>query len=257
MKDPNPLNDGAGLRKLKKRGVKVSVGVLEEEAQGLNKPFAKFITTGMPYVTVKLAESIDGKIATRAGDSKWITGPASRRYVHDLRSRVDAVMVGVNTVIKDDPRLTCRIPGRRDPARVIVDSALKTPPGARIFSGSSAAPVYIATLRRAGTVAKDARLIRTRSDHGRVDLKELLKKLARLGMTHILVEGGGELVSGLVEKKLVDEFMFFIAPMIIGGRDAVSSVGGVGARRMGQTLALGEMKVRRFGKDILIEAEVK
>ena len=241
MKDPNPANNGRGIRKLRKHGIKTSVGVLEDKARDLNRPFIKFITTGMPYVTVKMAESLDGKIATKTGDSKWVTSEDSRQYVRKLRSKVDAVMVGVNTVIKDDPALLSRIPGVREPARVIVDSDLKTPRNAKIFSTASISPVYIATAKR---------------KHGKVDLRDLLKKLGKMGMINVMVEGGGGLVAGLIEKKLVDEFLFFIAPKIIGGKDAVTSVEGTGVRQMSQALMLNNMKIRKFRKDILITAEV-
>ncbi|MFA6320864.1 MAG: bifunctional diaminohydroxyphosphoribosylaminopyrimidine deaminase/5-amino-6-(5-phosphoribosylamino)uracil reductase RibD [Candidatus Omnitrophota bacterium] len=252
MKDPNPITNGKGLKKLKQHGVAVVSGILENEAASINKPFVKFITTGMPYVTVKMAESLDGKIATRSGDSKWITGDDSRRYVHGLRAKSDAVMVGVNTVIKDDPALISRVSKGKQPVRIIVDSALKTPRNARVFSFSGVSPVYIATTKK----TKTHNIITAKSDHGKVDLKDLLKKLGRMGLIHVMVEGGGELAAGLVEKKLVDKFLFFIAPKIIGGRDAVTSVEGRGISRMSQALVLNNLKIRKFKKDILIEAEV-
>ena len=241
MKDPNPVNNGKGIRKLNNHGIKTTVGVLSDDAKALNKPFIKFMTTGMPFVTVKMAESLDGKIATRTGDSKWVTGEDSRRWVHELRGRVDAVMVGANTVRKDDPGLISKLPGRKQPARVIVDSDGKIPKSARIFSTADISPVFIAA---------------TRSGHGRIDLRDLLKKLGAMGMIHILVEGGGELVASLVEKRLVDEFLFFIAPKIVGGRDALTAVEGYGISKMSQALVLKNMKVKKFKKDILIEARV-
>ena len=240
MKDPNPLNNGRGIRKLKLHGIKISAGILESEAKKANRPLIKFITTGMPYVTVKMAESLDGKIATRTGDSKWITGEDSRKYVHRLRAKVDAVMVGANTAMIDDPTLLSRTSNEKQPVRVIVGNRRKIPRNARIISTAANAPVYIAAAKRGG----------------KVDLKDLLKKLGGMGMTHVLVEGGGELVAGLVEKRLVDAFLFFIAPKIIGGRDAKTSVEGDGIRRMSQAIRLNGMKIRKFRKDILIEAEV-
>jgi diaminohydroxyphosphoribosylaminopyrimidine deaminase/5-amino-6-(5-phosphoribosylamino)uracil reductase len=241
MKDPNPVNNGKGIRNLNNHGIKTSVGILGEDAKALNKPFIKFITTGMPFVTVKMAESLDGKIATKTGDSKWITGEDSRRYVHKLRAKVDAVMVGANTVAKDDPGLISKVSGGKQPARVIVDSDGKIPKNAKIFSTTSISPVIIAT-------AKGGR--------GRVDLRNLMKKLGGMGMIHILVEGGGELVASLVEKRLVDEFLFFIAGKIVGGRQALTPVEGMGISKMSQALILKDMKIRKFKKDILIEAEV-
>ena len=240
MKDPNPLNNGRGIRKLNAHGIKISAGILESEAKKANRPFIKFITTGMPYVTVKMAESLDGKIATRTGDSKWVTDEDSRKYVHRLRAKVDAVMVGANTAMIDDPTLLSRTSNGKQPVRVIVGNRRKIPRNARIFSTAANAPVYIAAAKRGG----------------KVDLKDLLKKLGGMGMTHVLVEGGGELVAGLIEKRLVDAFLFFIAPKIIGGRDAKTSVEGDGIRRMSQAIRLNGMKIRKFRKDILIEAEV-
>ncbi len=214
MKDPNPVNNGRGIRKLEKNGIETLCGVLEGEARALNKPFIKFITTGMPYLTVKMAESLDGKIATKTGDSKWISDEDSRRYVRSLRSKSDAVMVGINTFIKDNPTLLGGGANGKQPVRIIV--------GGR----------------------------------GRVDLKNLLKKLGKMGIINILAEGGGELVGSLVEKRLVDRFLFFVAPKIIGGRDAITPVEGDGIRRIDEALILGDMKVRKFKRDILIEAEV-
>ena len=162
-------------------------------------------------------------------------------------------MVGVNTVIKDDPLLLSRIPGGREPARVIIDSDFRAPRKARIFSTADIAPLYIATTKRG---AKGPHILTVKGDHGKCDLEDLLKKLGKMGMIRVLVEGGGGLVAGLIEKKLVDEFLFFIAPKIIGGKDAVTSVEGAGIRQMNQALILNKMKIRKFRKDILIEAEV-
>ncbi len=241
MKDPNPINNGRGIRRLKRAGIKTSAGILKTEAEELNKPFIKFMTTGLPYVTVKMAESLDGKIATKTGDSKWITGADSRQYVHRLRARADAVMVGANTAIKDDPALLSNVSGAKQPARIIVSGVVKIKPNSRIFATSDISPVYIASGHKRGR---------------KVDLKGLLKKLGKMGMIHILVEGGGELVASLVDDRLVDEFLFFIAPKIIGGRDAITSVEGKGVSRIDQALVFKTMKVRKFEKDILIEAEV-
>ena len=254
MKDPNPLNNGRGIRKLNRAGIATSVGILADEARELNKPFIKFIAASLPYVTVKMAESLDGKIATKTGDSRWITGEDSRRYVRMLRSKVDAVMVGVNTVIKDDPALLSGISGTREPARVIVDSDLKTPRNSKILATTDISPVYIATTKNA---ANGLNILTVKSDHGKVDLKDLLKKLGRMGIIHLLVEGGGELVASLIERKLVDEFLFFIAPKVIGGRDAVTPVEGNGIKRMDEALIFNKMKIRKFKRDILISAEVK
>ena len=258
MRDPNPINNGRGTKKLRRRGIEVVVGILEEEARAINGPYIKFITTGFPFVTAKVAQSLDGKIATRTGDSRWITSRDARRYVHELRGKVDAVMVGANTVVKDDPLLTNRGYSDRQPVRIVVDSRLRIPLGARIFSNIDTSPLIIATVNRTHKTAqyldRGAKVISIKPRGGRVDIRALLNILAGHGMTNILVEGGGELVASLVEARLVDRFLFFVAPKIIGGKDAVTSVEGRGINKINRALTLKDMVVRRFGKDILIEA---
>lgn len=241
MKDPNPLNNGRGIKRLKRAGIWILTGILERESAALNAPFIKFITTGLPYVTVKMAQSLDGKIATASGQSRWITSEESRRYVHKLRGRVDAVMVGANTVIKDDPLLLSKAKVKKQPARIIVGGESRIPRTARIFSRTDESPVIIATAEKSGK---------------RVDLKYLLKILAKMGMINILVEGGGELAAGLVERNLADRFLFFIAPRIIGGRTAPTSVEGDGVLKLNRAPALKNISIKRFTDDILIEGEV-
>ena len=239
MKDPNPITNGRGIKRLNRSGVKTVVGILEEEAKSLNRPYIKFITKKMPYVTVKAAESLDGKIATRTGDSKWITSGEARRYVHRLRAKVDAVMVGANTVLKDNPLLLSGVSGPRGPIRIIVCGRQKIPKSSKIFSTRRGHPPVLLA----------------RSKNGRVNLKELLKELAKREIANILVEGGGELIASLVENSLVDRFLFFIAPKIIGGRDAKTPVEGEGVGRMKEASVLKNVRVKRFANDILIEAE--
>lgn len=262
MKDPNPINNGRGISKLNRCGIKTTTGILEKEVRQLNRPYLKFITSRIPYVTVKTAESIDGKIATKTGDSKWITAEDSRAYVHRLRGRVDAIMIGVNTVIKDNPTLISKTSGEKQPIRIIVDTSLRTPPAAKIFLNSDRFPVIVATtetkaspkqrlLEKAG-----AKILFVNKKDGKVDPKDLLKKLGAMDIMHLLVEGGGELAAGLIDERLVDRFLFFIAPKIIGGRNAVTPVEGQGVRRVSEALILGKFKIRKFKKDILIESEV-
>ncbi|MDP3803971.1 MAG: bifunctional diaminohydroxyphosphoribosylaminopyrimidine deaminase/5-amino-6-(5-phosphoribosylamino)uracil reductase RibD [Candidatus Omnitrophota bacterium] len=239
MKDPNPINNGRGIKKLVRYGINVKTGVLKDEAITLNKPYIKFITKKMPYITVKIAESIDGKIATRTGESKWITQEDARRYVHALRAKADAVMVGANTVLKDDPLLLSKESGAKQPIRIVVCGSRKIPNSSRIFSHSDRFPVILA-----------------KSKNGRVDLRRLLRELANSQIANILVEGGGELVASLVEKRLVDRFLFFIAPKIIGGRDAVTPVEGMGIDRIVKAVRLKNVLIKRFKEDVLIEAEV-
>ena len=242
---------------MRRHGIATTVGVLEQDARALNAPFIKFITRRMPYVTVKMAQSLDGKIATRTGDSRWVSSEASRRMVHELRGRVDAVLVGVNTVKRDDPRLLS-VSARKQPARIIVDSNLSTPLASRILRTTKSAPLYIAVKRGVDPARarpyeqKGARVLYLDGRRGRVDLGALMRALAELDMMHVLCEGGGELVAGLVEKKLADEFLFFVAPKLIGGRGAVTSMEGNGARCMRQAWRVSGMTAERCGEDILI-----
>ena len=228
MKDPNPINNGNGVRKLKKNGIRVETGILVKEAEEINRPYIKFITTGLPYITVKVAQSLDGKIATKTGDSKWISSEDSRRYVHELRGKVDAVMVGANTVLRDDPLLLSKV-SRKQPVRIIASDKSRKFKGAKIFSHLDKSPVLI--------------------------VKSLSEALARKEMMHILVEGGGELIASLVERNLVDRFLIFIAPKIIGGRAAKTAVEGIGINNIRDASNFKIKSIRRFKKDILIEAE--
>ncbi|MDP3791184.1 MAG: bifunctional diaminohydroxyphosphoribosylaminopyrimidine deaminase/5-amino-6-(5-phosphoribosylamino)uracil reductase RibD [Candidatus Omnitrophota bacterium] len=241
MKDPNPLNNGKGIKKLKKYGIGISCGVLREEAEYINKPYIKFITKKLPYVVVKVAQSLDGKIATKSGDSKWISSEDSRDYVQKLRANADAVMVGANTVIKDNPILLSRTSKGRQPARIIVDGRSKIPASADIFSTSRRSPVILASS--------------ILGYNKRADLERLLKALAKKGIMHILVEGGGELISGLIEKGLVDKMLIFVSGKIIGGRQAITAVEGEGAAKIKEAQNFKITKIKRFEKDILIEAE--
>lgn len=237
MKDPNPVNNGKGSGKLRRAGINIVIGVLKEDAEALNRPYIKFIKEKIPYVTLKMAESLDGKIATRTGDSKWITSEVSRRCVDRLRGRVDAVMVGSNTVLKDDPSLTCKIPGSKQPLRIIAGGISKISSSVKILSGTKVSEVLIA-----------------KGANGRVDLRKLLKKLGKAGIMHLLVEGGGELAASFIKMSLVDQYLFFIAPKIIGGRDAVTSVEGTGIKNISEAVILKNMSVKKSGEDILIEA---
>jgi diaminohydroxyphosphoribosylaminopyrimidine deaminase/5-amino-6-(5-phosphoribosylamino)uracil reductase len=262
MKDPNPVTDGRGIKKLKAHGVKTETGLLESEASAMNRPFIKFITKRLPWVRVKIAESMDGKIATVSGDSKWISSEESRRYVHRLRGKVDAVMVGINTVLKDDPTLLSALSGAKEPLRIVVDSALRIPVTSKLFLTSRDHSVLLATTKKASFKKAEAcakrgiSVLFCRSKDGRVDLRDLLKKLSWLNIIDLLVEGGGELAASLIEEKLVDQFMFFIAPKIIGGRDAKTAVEGRGVDKIKDAVKLKNVSTRMLASDILIEAEV-
>ncbi len=261
MKDPNPITNGRGIKKLNKYGIKTTIDVLGSESAAINRPFIKFVIKKLPFVRQKMAESIDGNLATKSGDSKWISSEESRKYVQVLRSKVDAVMVGVNTVLKDDPSLLSRIPGAKQPLRVIVDSKLRVPYSANIFKTSGRHSVILVTTKEA-SFKKAERLAKRgisvlfcKRKNGRVDLRDLLKKMSWLKVIDIMVEGGGELAAGLIENKLVDEFIFFISPQIIGGRDARTSVEGSGVNKVKDAMRLKNVSVRMCADDILVIAE--
>lgn len=262
MVDPNPLNNGRGIAKLKEYGIKTEVGFLEDRLKNLNESFIKYITKRAPFVTVKIAESLDGKIATKDGDSKWITSDKSRAFAHRIRSEFDAIMVGVNTVIRDNPTLDAWF-SKKHPIKVVTDSHLSTPQNAAIFSGNG--PVIIVTLpSRPGQVTDNrkaltgkAKILEVKEKSGQVNLRDMFKKLAQMEITNILVEGGGTLIGALFDEGLVDRVMFFISPKIIGGKESLSSVMGRGVSRVDNAFKLKNIKVRRIAEDILVEGDIK
>ena len=262
MVDPNPINNGRGIMILKEQGIKVEVGFLEDELKKINEPFIKYITKRMPFVTVKVAQSLDGKIATRKGESKWITSDKSRAWAHRIRRNYDAVMVGVNTVLRDDPRLDPWF-SKKHPAKIIVDSQLSISEKANIFSsGSRVIIITLATQPQQETENKKilsakAKILEVKEKAGQINLRDALRKLAQLDITNILVEGGGTLIGSLFDEGLVDKVMFFLSPKIIGGKDAPTSVMGEGIARIDRAIKIKDMRLRRFGEDILLEGYVK
>jgi len=261
MVDPNPLNNGRGVSILKQHKIKVEVGLLEQELKRLNEVFIKYITKKIPYVTVKVGQSLDGKIATKNGDSKWITSDKSRSYAHRLRQNFDAIMVGVNTVIRDNPTLEAWLSKKR-PIKIMVDSRLSIPQGANIFAKNS--QVIIATLpissgqetENRKILAQKAKILEVKEKEGQVNLKDMLHKIARLGITNILVEGGGTLIGSLFDEGLVDKVLFFISPKIVGGKEAIGSVMGKGVTRIDKAIRLKEVNLKRIGEDFLVEGYV-
>ncbi|MEM3030605.1 MAG: bifunctional diaminohydroxyphosphoribosylaminopyrimidine deaminase/5-amino-6-(5-phosphoribosylamino)uracil reductase RibD [Candidatus Micrarchaeia archaeon] len=253
MRDPNPKV--SGIEQLRKAGVRVDVGLLRKEAEELNAPFAKFITTGLPFLTLKLALSLDGKIATSTGESKWISGEASRALVQRMRAENDAIMVGINTVLADNPRLSCRLPGAKQPLRVVVDSRLRIPLNAHVLRGNN---VVIATANGADE-RKKTRLEKRgitvfSSGTGRVDIRALLRFLASRGVVSVMCEGGSELAGSLADARLIDRFVFFIAPKIICGRNGKTAIGGMGVTHLADAWRLRFTKIERIDGDVLIEA---
>lgn len=261
--DPNPLVSGQGEARLLDAGVSVGVGDGGDEAAELIAPHAKFVRTGTPLVTAKFAMSLDGKIATRTGDSKWITSAESRRYAHELRRRSDAIMVGIGTALADDPQLTARdvdgVPLPRQPLRVVVDSASRLPSDAAMLSQPGDTLVAMARedagararLEAAGALVFVAGDGDGRGDD-RVNLGALLSELGRREITSVLVEGGGALLGSLFDEGLVDRVVGFVAPVIIGGADALSPVGGSGAARMADAVRLSGARVERIGGDVVV-----
>jgi diaminohydroxyphosphoribosylaminopyrimidine deaminase/5-amino-6-(5-phosphoribosylamino)uracil reductase len=262
MVDPNPLNNGRGIRILRQHKINVEAGFLEDDLRSLNEAFIKYITKKMPFVTVKVAQSLDGKIATKSGDSKWITSDISRSLAHRIRKDYDAVVVGVNTLLRDNPRLDVWF-SKRQPAKVIIDSQLSVSKDANIFSGAGG--VIIVTLpispgqetENRKILEPKARILEAKEKAGQIDLKSALRKLTQIGIANILVEGGGTLIGSLFDEGLVDKILFFISPKIIGGKDAISSVMGKGITRIDRAVRLRNIKVRRLGEDFLVEAYVK
>lgn len=258
MRDPNPIVAGKGFAALRKAGVRVKVGVLSDEAEKLNEAYIKRMKTGRPFVILKTAMSADGKISTKTGDSKWISSEESRKMVHVLRSRCDAVVVGANTVVVDDPRLTSRIRGGRNPLRVVVDDKLKSPLNAKFFADDNA---IVATTSKANAKKKKAlekkgvRVLVLGKEE--VDLRKLVRALTRTGATSVLIEGGGTLNASALNQKIVDKIMFFIAPKIIGGANAKTPVEGKGIIRVEKALRIKDITATQVGCDILIEGYLK
>ncbi len=261
--DPNPQVTGDGAAYLASRGVEVEVGLLEAQARRLNEAWWKWVTTGLPLVIVKAACSLDGKIATSTGESQWLTGEAARAFGHRLRHQVDAILVGVGTVVADDPQLTARlIRGRgKDPIRIILDSRLRLPLTARVLHLESAAPTWVACTAKAPKEkikalekmgAEVLVLPQESPQSGRVALKPLLEQLGKRQVQSLLVEGGAETLGAFFEQRLVDKFYFFYAPKFLGGQDAPGVLGGQGVTHLKDAPQTRDLTIRRLGSDLLI-----
>lgn len=258
--DPNPNVTGDGVSRLKAAGIRTKVGESETRARQLMEAYLKFITTGLPFVTAKFGMSLDGKIATRTGESKWISGDKSRWQVHGLRAISDAIMVGINTVMADDPQLTARDergdPRDRQPLRVIIDSRGRIPAGSRLLSEPGDTLVAVANASaesQRGLASAGVQVVDVPGEDGSVDLPALMSHLgAGMSITSLCVEGGATLLGSMFDLGLVDKVIAFVAPMIIGGRDAPTPVAGIGFERMADTLRLERVRWDRFGRDMAI-----
>jgi diaminohydroxyphosphoribosylaminopyrimidine deaminase / 5-amino-6-(5-phosphoribosylamino)uracil reductase len=262
MEDPNPRVKGKGIRALERAGVKVRLGVMEEECRRLNEAFCKHITTGLPFVILKAAATLDGKIATRNGDSKWISSEASRRLVHRLRNEVDGIIVGIGTILKDNPLLTARIPGGKDPYRIILDAHLGTPESAQVIGTLPSKTILITTEKAPREKVKrllerGVQVWSLGSVGGKVDLKMCLAKLGEMGMMSLLVEGGSRIYGSFLDEGLADKLILFLAPRLMGDAQALSIFGGRGVGRLQEAALLKDMRLKRVGGDVVIEGYIK
>ncbi len=253
--DPNPRVRGRGVARLRRAGLRVDVGVLEEPCRALNEDFAKYVTRGLPFVVLKLAATLDGRIAARGGDSRWVTGSTARRRVHQLRNRLDAVVVGSETVRVDDPELTCRLRGGRHPLRVILDGRLRSPVSAWVFTRDPERTLLY-TLADDGAKAERLRrrgvTVRRGGGARAGSLRRVLRDLARDGIKSVLIEGGGVLAAHALRAGLVDRLAVFLAPKILGG-DGRPMVAPMQLRRMADALPIADLRLERLGADLFVQ----
>lgn len=262
--DPNPKHHKRGIALLRRKRVKVQVGLLKDEAVKLNAVFHKWITTGLPFVTIKAAMSLDGKIATRRGESKWITGPEARAVAHKLRAQHDAVLVGLNTVLRDDPALTVRLgkPVSRQPRRIVLDTSGRIPLTSQLLSDRFRSNTIVITTKRCGVSRREeiqsrgARVLIAPLRGDAIDLRWTLRQLGKMEITSLLVEGGGEAIASFLDQGLADRLAFFYAPILIGGNDSVCAVGGKGIARIEDALRLKHLSVQTIGHDLLVTGDL-
>jgi diaminohydroxyphosphoribosylaminopyrimidine deaminase/5-amino-6-(5-phosphoribosylamino)uracil reductase len=268
MRDPNPDVKGGGIDYLKHRGISIKTGVCEEQAERLNEIFIKYVKTNRPFTIIKCAATLDGRIATRTGDSRWVTGEESRRFVHRLRHAVDAIMVGINTVEKDDPSLTTRLENSTgglkglDPVRIVLDTHLKIIEEAKLLRLDSDSDTIIITGpsvsedKKAGIEQQGAKIIESPVKSGLIDLDILMDRLGALGITSLLIEGGSRVIASALSAGIVEKIFFFYAPKILGGDDGVPICKGQGADLMKNCIPVKDITVRQFGNDVMIQGYI-
>ncbi len=260
MRDPNPEVNGKGIEFLKQNGIEVREGILESSAKKLNEFYIKYITTKMPFVILKIAMTLDGKIATPEGESKWITSEESRKLVHKLRSQVDALLTASGTVLTDNPQLTCRIKGGKDPVRVIIDPELKIPTTYNVYNPP---PKTIAVVKAGLANSQKAKVLLSQgveiveNNSERIDLYWLMKELGKRGIMSVMIEGGSSLNAYALKDKIVDKLMIFIAPKIIGGKDSFPCVGGNFYRKLNEAYQIENLTVKKLREDIFISGYIK
>ena len=260
MKDLNPKVAGRGIEILRNAGIDVEVGLLENEAKKLNEVFLKWVTKKIPFVTAKFACSLDGKIATVGGESKWITSEESRKFSHHLRNIHDGIMVGIGTVLADNPNLTARIENGKNPVRIIIDSMARTPLESNVVRDGMAKTIIAVTKKAPPekiSALKNLGIEIIETDGEKVDLKFLMEELARREITSVLLEGGGTLHFSMLKKNLVDKVCAFIAPKIIGGQNALTAVEGSGFEKLSDAVRLKNLSSEKIGEDILISGYVQ
>jgi diaminohydroxyphosphoribosylaminopyrimidine deaminase/5-amino-6-(5-phosphoribosylamino)uracil reductase len=256
MKDPNPEVSGRGILELQRAGIAVKSGILEDKAKKLNEIYIKYITSGRPFVILKIAMTLDGKIATPEGQSKWITGEKARKIVHCMRSRVDAIITAIGTVSADDPQLTARIRGGKNPQRIVIDPNLEIPIDARILQMPPQTTIVTKINNsKANYLKKNGINIIYYKE--KIDLNLLMERLGKMEITSVLIEGGSSLNAHALEDGIVDKVAFFIAPRIIGGKKSFPAVGGESFRKLEEAYRITDLSVKRVGEDFLIEGYIK